>query len=87
MVNVINCHPAIDSFENDDDVEDGEDPFLDNPRYKYSFNIVDEEEQTYQDQSQQMEDRVTKLNEKKASETPLYLAVHLITVSFLFQIF
>jgi hypothetical protein len=56
FINVIICHPAIDSFENGDDMED---PFLDNPRYKYSFNIVDDEEQTYQDQSQQMEDRVT----------------------------
>jgi hypothetical protein len=38
--------------------EEVEDSFLANPRYRYSFNVVDNEQQVYQDQSQQMEDRV-----------------------------
>ena len=55
---LISCHPATGVVEdvNLDELED--DPFLDNPRYKYSFNVADDEEQTYQRQAQQLEDRV-----------------------------
>ena len=36
-----------------------EDPFLENPRYKYSFNVVDDDEQVYQAHKQAMEDKVS----------------------------
>ena len=39
--------------------EEVEDSFLVNPRYRYSFNVVDNDQQVYQDQTQQMEDRVS----------------------------
>ena len=41
--------------------EELEDSFLVNPRYRYSFNVVDNDQQVYQDQSQQMLDRVKNL--------------------------
>jgi hypothetical protein len=57
--------PAIENQQNqlDDQLDDlDEDSFSDNPKYRYSFNVFDDDEQVYQDQSQQMEDRVRHLN-------------------------
>jgi hypothetical protein len=62
----ISCHPGLGVAEVVDLDELEDDPFLDNPRYKYSFNVADDEEQTYQRQVQQMEDRV---------RIPMYLGV------------
>ena len=57
-LSLISCHPATGVVEDVDLDELEDDPFLENPRYKYSFNVADDEEQTYQRQAQQLEDRV-----------------------------
>ena len=49
------------SVAKDVSAEELEDSFLVNPKYRYSFKVFDDDKQVYQDQSQQMADRVCSL--------------------------
>ena len=60
--------PSIENQDQPEDLDEDQpdDPFLDNPKYRYSFKVFDDDEQVYQDQSQQMEDRVRNLKWSKS---------------------